>query len=44
MIMGLKSVPAIGETVNLTLFFENAGTFTIPFKVMQAGAMQHEQK
>lgn len=44
MIMGLKSVPVIGETVNLTLTFENAGTFTIPFMVMQAGAMQHGQK
>ena len=44
MLMGLKSVPVFGETVNLTLIFENAGAFTIPFMVMPAGAMQHGQK
>lgn len=43
MIMGLKSVPVIGETVNLTLTFENAGSFTVPFLVMPAGAMHHGQ-
>lgn len=44
MIMGLKTVPVAGETVNLTLVFEKAGTFTIPFTVMQAGAMQRGHK
>lgn len=45
MIMGLKTVPAVGDAVYLTLTFENAGSFTIPFAVMPAvpgGAMQHD--
>lgn len=44
MIMGLTSVPVIGETVNLTLIFEKAGRFTVPFPVMQAGTMPHGHK
>lgn len=44
MITGLKSVPVVGETVKLTLIFEKAGSFTVPFAVMQAGAAQHGHK
>lgn len=44
MIMGLNSVPVVGETVNLTLVFEKAGSFTVPFTVMQAGAMHQGHK
>lgn len=47
MLMGLKSVPAFGDTVNFTLTFENAGTVIVPVVVMQAGpagAMPHTHK
>lgn len=47
MIMGLKSVPVVGETVILTLIFEKAGAVSVPFMVMQvgqAGTMPHDHK
>jgi copper(I)-binding protein len=44
MIMGLKSVPVVGQTADVTLTFEKAGTFTIPFMVMQAGGMHNGHK
>ncbi len=44
MLMGLKSVPEFGGTVDFTLTFENAGTIVVPFIVMQTGAMPHAHK
>lgn len=39
MLMGLTAVPEVGDTVNVTLSFEKAGSFTLPFMVMPAGEM-----
>ena len=44
MIMGLETVPVIGDTVMITLTFETAGDVTVPFAVMDAttaGEMDH---
>lgn len=44
MLMGLSSVPAVGDTVSLTLTFEKAGEVSVPFVVMDAasaGMMDH---
>ena len=46
MIMGLTEVPEVGQTVTMTLSFENAGEVTVPFIVMDAataGAMDHDK-
>jgi copper(I)-binding protein len=44
MLMGLTEVPAVGDTVSLTLEFENAGEVVVSFEVMdavKAGEMIH---